>query len=269
MVCHYCRAQNHAEEHRCSRCGRRLGDAPPVQRSAAAPQLEYAPVPDAPPPPAGPQLVTELPKFLPTEAPRSFQPSLFGPVEVARRGDPVPPPRKPAPRPAAGTAPRAAQQSLDFAPSVDAPAETGVYGEATVAIAAHRTVAAAIDTAVILVSIGLFFGTFAAAGHEVVLTKSTVPVYGLAAFAIALFYKLLFCIGNADTLGVQWSGLRLLNFDGRRPTRQQRVRRVVASLVSVLSTGIGFLWVLVDEERLAWHDYISKTFPSPRFRRAG
>ena len=215
--------------------------------------------------PAGPQLVTELPKTMPVETGRTFQPSLFGPLEVARRGDPVPQPRKAAARPAPAVQPKAAQQSLDFSVTVDGALESAVYSGAPVAIAAHRIFAAAIDSAVILLAIGLFFGTFAMAGHEVVLTKATVPVYGLAMLAIVLFYKLLFCIGNADSLGVQWAGLRLLNFDGRRPTREQRVCRIAASFVSVLSTGIGFIWALVDEERLGWHDYISKTFPSPRF----
>jgi uncharacterized RDD family membrane protein YckC len=81
---------------------------------------------------------------------------------------------------------------------------------------------------------------------------------------IALFYRALFCIGNQDTLGVQWAGLRILNFDGRLPTRRERVWRTVGAFVSVIATGIGFAWALCDEERLTWHDHISKTFPSPR-----
>jgi hypothetical protein len=35
--------------------------------------------------------------------------------------------------------------------------------------------------------------------------------------------------------------------------------------VSFIAAGIGLLWALVDEERLTWHDYMSKTFPTPRF----
>ena len=41
--------------------------------------------------------------------------------------------------------------------------------------------------------------------------------------------------------------------------------RTIGACVSVIAVGIGFAWALVDEERLTWHDYISKTFPSPRF----
>jgi uncharacterized RDD family membrane protein YckC len=57
--------------------------------------------------------------------------------------------------------------------------------------------------------------------------------------------------------------LRLLNFDGRPPTREQRMLRLGASFLSVLSAGLGLLWALVDEESLTWHDHISQTFPTP------
>jgi hypothetical protein len=58
--------------------------------------------------------------------------------------------------------------------------------------------------------------------------------------------------------------LQLLSFTGQRPTRMQRAFRFFGSLLSVASGGLGILWALGDEEKLAWHDHISKTFPSPR-----
>jgi len=57
--------------------------------------------------------------------------------------------------------------------------------------------------------------------------------------------------------------MRLVNFDGRPPNRAQRMRRMAAGVLSMLSAGLGLIWVLVDEENLAWHDHISKTFPTP------
>src|SRR3712207_5689535 len=66
MTCNYCRAQNHSDDHRCTRCGRRLSDEPanrpamfPVQQSAAAPKFDTVEAPAPVPLPArpGPQLV--------------------------------------------------------------------------------------------------------------------------------------------------------------------------------------------------------------------
>jgi hypothetical protein len=38
------------------------------------------------------------------------------------------------------------------------------------------------------------------------------------------------------------------------------------SFLSYTVGGLGLVWALVDEEQLAWHDHISKTFPTPYYR---
>jgi uncharacterized RDD family membrane protein YckC len=278
LNCQYCRAANDPDDHRCRRCGRRLGDTayrpetvPPVQHTATAPRLDDGHAPADPTLPPGPQLVTELPKAAP-QSDYAFQASLFGPVEVARPDKPA------ANRPATPLAPQRArkhglarQQKLDFsvtaegARSLDSSIEASLFCKAPVAIPAHRTVAAAFDFAIIASAAGVFLLTSYFAGHTFVLTKFTLPFYAAVVLFISLFYRLMFCLGDADTLGVHWAGLRVLNFDGRRPTRRQRLNRTFGALVSVLAIGIGFVWALFDEEHLTWHDYMSDTFPSPRY----
>jgi uncharacterized RDD family membrane protein YckC len=279
LVCQYCQAHNDEENHRCDRCGRRLADAAssrrsemmPVQHGATAPVLapdiSRAESPSA----AGPQLVNELAKA-PEGSNYIHQASLFGPQEVAKMGSSH---RKQATGagPARSRRDRPAQQALDFtvrgtegARTLPTSVEAAVYCNAPVAVAAHRTFAAAIDLFIVLAAIGVFLGTVHFAGHEIVMNKQTLPVYGAVAAMIALFYRGLFCIANTDTLGMHWAGLRLLNFDGRLPKRRERLCRAAGACVSVIAIGTGFAWALFDEERLTWHDYISKTFPSPRFR---
>jgi len=80
--------------------------------------------------------------------------------------------------------------------------------------------------------------------------------------AVAFLYRLLWCLGNGDTPGMRFAGLRLVNFDGRPPDRDQRLLRLGASVLSLASAGLGLVWALVDEESLTWHDHISKTFPT-------
>ena len=34
-------------------------------------------------------------------------------------------------------------------------------------------------------------------------------------------------------------------------------------IIGFMAAGLGLVWSLVDEERLTWHDLMSKTFPTP------
>jgi uncharacterized RDD family membrane protein YckC len=97
----------------------------------------------------------------------------------------------------------------------------------------------------------------------VILTKQTLPFYAAIAAVFALLYKMLWCLADGDTAGMRWAQLRLVNFDGQIPDREQRMFRVAAGCLSFMAAGLGVMWALVDEESLTWHDHISKTFPTP------
>jgi len=96
-----------------------------------------------------------------------------------------------------------------------------------------------------------------------------VPAAGVLGFsyaAVLVLYKLLWCFGNGDTVGAAWRSLRLLDFDGRPATREQRIRRLAAEMLGTAALGLGILWALGDREKLTWHDHISRTFLSPKPR---
>lgn len=273
MTCQYCRAQNSEEDHRCSRCGRRVVDTParpelfPVQHGSAATvvdpqwQKKEAPAVVAP----GPQLVTEVSTPSMERGP-SYQASLFGPQEVGPTATVAHPRKQASPRRARPD--RSAQGTLDFESSERASATTHKAGHADTIAApvAQRAVASLVDTCLALAGVAMFFTTLHFAGHEFAVTKGTVTSYVAASSLILVLYRLLFCLGNGDTPGTQCAGLRLLDFDGRRPTRTQRFCRMAAGLVSLLAIGLGLIWALVDEKHLAWHDYISKTMPRRNLR---
>jgi uncharacterized RDD family membrane protein YckC len=140
--------------------------------------------------------------------------------------------------------------------------ETVIYCDAPVALPAHRVIAAAFDVSMVLIALGVFLGVFFLSGGMLVLSKQNAPFLIGVAAVLALFYRALWCLANGDTPGARFAGLRVVDFDGRRPNREQRVLRQVASLLSLLSAGLGLAWALVDEESLTWHDHISKTFPT-------
>jgi uncharacterized RDD family membrane protein YckC len=64
---------------------------------------------------------------------------------------------------------------------------------------------------------------------------------------------------RGETLGMRAWRLRIVTRDGRPPGWGRALARGAAALLSWLPLGAGFLWVLVDRERLAWHDRITGT----------
>jgi hypothetical protein len=54
--------------------------------------------------------------------------------------------------------------------------------------------------------------------------------------------------------------IALCTFDEENPTRRALRRRILAILVSVCSLGLGLLWATLDEDRLSWHDRLTRTY---------
>ena len=76
------------------------------------------------------------------------------------------------------------------------------------------------------------------------------PVAGLAYFTI-------FHACGGQTIGKLILGLRVDAVEGGPLPWGRAFLRAVGLLVSALPLGAGFLWVLVDRERRAWHDYLA------------
>lgn len=280
MQCRYCQNWNEEDERRCVRCGRRLHLASPRSApdsyltAATAPALES--IPGGQPLAAAPQERTNYQPSLFRDA--AYRDAVAGPkvVPIPMLTPSRPASRSDVPRKARPVTPRTprrgadSQQSLDFygAP-MNPPNGFGtevhavIYCDAPVALPAHRMIAAAFDASMVLIAVGLFLGIFFLSGGMLMLSKENAPFLISVAVLLGLFYRFLWVLGNGETPGMRFAGLRLVNFDGRPPDRDQRAFRQVSSLLSFLSAGLGLVWALVDEESLAWHDHISKTFPTP------
>ena len=80
-------------------------------------------------------------------------------------------------------------------------------------------------------------------------------------FAIAaLMYQLLFFSLNEATPGMRYARIGLCTFAEMNPTRRQMRRRVLAQVLAVCPLGLGVLWAWMDDDRLAWHDRISRMY---------
>ena len=176
--------------------------------------------------------------------------------------------QKPAPR-RAKPVPEG-QGTLDFLPPAPAkPRQLGttveavIYCEAPVATTLHRAVAAALDWSMVLFGYGLFLLGFYLLGGQFEFTKSNVTVFGAMFLLIGFTYGLLFAWAGAETPGMRLDATaadHVRRFPAGSPAA---LVRFVASCLS-RCTQLGLLWSLADEESLAWHDHISRTFPTPR-----
>jgi hypothetical protein len=79
-------------------------------------------------------------------------------------------------------------------------------------------------------------------------------------------YQYLLLVYAGTTPGLRLARLELLRFDERRPTRRLRRWRVLASYLSAVSLGMGYVWVFLDEDSLCWHDRITHTYLAPKTR---
>jgi uncharacterized RDD family membrane protein YckC len=277
MNCPYCQASNVAGEHRCQRCGRRLDstDNPHLGqaygRAATARALQFES-------PEKPEQRAETAQPGVPKRSSPFQPSLFqtrvvsfdsfAPEAVESR----PRTRNTSPSRLRHKRTIPGQESFQFetyetvitqAAPPSRTVEPTIGCGVRAALPLHRLLAAAYDFSMVIIAVALFLLVFYLAGGRVVLNAHTAPLCAGVAAVFYLMYELLWCMADTDSAGMRWAHLKLVDFDGGAPVRDQRLFRIAAGGLSVLAAGLGILWAFVDEESLTWHDHISKTFPTP------
>jgi uncharacterized RDD family membrane protein YckC len=125
--------------------------------------------------------------------------------------------------------------------------------------ASQRIFAGLVDALVVATATGLFGLIFLRMTGAAPSGRTAAGfVLALSAFFWAL-YQYVFLVYGGTTPGLQMSDLRLTTFDGNPVPRRQRQWRALATMVSCASLGLGFLWALVDEDGLGWHDRITRT----------
>ena len=77
---------------------------------------------------------------------------------------------------------------------------------------------------------------------------------------LVLLYQALFFSFSESTPGMRCTRIALCTFDDENPTRRVMRRRILAVLLSACPLGLGLLWAAFDEDRLAWHDRLTRTY---------
>lgn len=267
MTCRYCQARNAEYEHRCARCARRLYDDIGMLQGATH---SYTPrsttsyysgdtvpvvvVSELQVPSSGSQerllrhmsaescSYAEQPNGLKLHS--GSQSLALAPLSAAKRSN--------------------ASTTTRSNPALDTKIEAVIYSEAPTAHPVHRALAFSLDASLVTIAIGIFVLTLHFSGF--VFTRELLNAGPVAAGVglIAVFYGLIWALAGKDTPGRQWTHMQLLDFTGNKPSRRQRLIRLLAAVPSALSCGLGLAWLLVDPEKLSWLDHISETYPAVR-----
>ncbi len=285
MTCQHCQTWILDDDHRCRRCGRRVRATPsrispatyPIAATATAPAYEFEPeiaLPSAEAGPgqqplfAGPVATSPLatPRVIPFD-------SLTSPAErdairqraaETQRPTPVKNSRVDVKRSRPKRNELDEQRPLEFLAPEQLVSGTATRSlcDAPVATAGLRVQAALVDA--LLIAAGCLPGVFLFLyeGGSLTLDRHILPFFAIATLTVPLLYKLLWALAGKDSAGVRLAGLELVDFDGKRPSKEQRYGRLFGSVLSLLAAGVGMMWALIDEDKLTWHDHMSGTFPT-------
>jgi uncharacterized RDD family membrane protein YckC len=91
------------------------------------------------------------------------------------------------------------------------------------------------------------------------------PMLGLAAAVtlavFAVLYQALFFTLNEATPGMRAVRVAFCTFNEKNPTRKAIRQRMVSTVLAACPLGLGLLWMVLDGDRLGWHDRMSRMYP--------
>lgn len=122
----------------------------------------------------------------------------------------------------------------------------------------RRLGAIAYDSLLLLAILFFATGILIPLNHGEAFTSEQIfyPVYLLL---ISFVFFGWFWTHGGQTLGMRAWKIIVLSEDGHPITWRQAALRFVCALLSWACLGLGFLWILIDKDRKAWHDRLSKT----------
>jgi uncharacterized RDD family membrane protein YckC len=128
----------------------------------------------------------------------------------------------------------------------------------------RRVAAASIDAGLVMAALAAFAYIFFRITAEV---PSPARVAGTACLLAGSFwcaYQYFLLVYSGATPGLNLARLELQRFDGNPVPRGLRRWRVLASVLSGVSLGLGYAWCMLDEDQLCWHDRITRTYMAPK-----
>jgi uncharacterized RDD family membrane protein YckC len=88
----------------------------------------------------------------------------------------------------------------------------------------------------------------------------TSPIfYSVVTLLFIASYHIFFWIIAGQTPGKGILGLRVLTRQGGKLKLGYAIIRYIGYYISIIPFGLGILWILIDDRRLAWHDKLART----------
>jgi uncharacterized RDD family membrane protein YckC len=128
----------------------------------------------------------------------------------------------------------------------------------------RRVLASAVDASLVISAFALFAYIFFR------VASIAPPLHQAAAASIILIavfwtsYQYFLLVYTGTTPGLRAARLQISRFDGTPAPRKTRRWRVLAAVLSGLSLALGYVWCFLDEDRLCWHDRITRTYMAPQ-----
>jgi uncharacterized RDD family membrane protein YckC len=123
-----------------------------------------------------------------------------------------------------------------------------------------------------MMDVAILAGVIAVGGWLAVLADGVIVAMGVDArvdLATIFVFMIPFIIGSyfvffwaltGRTIGKWFMGLKIIGRGGKTISVRQAILRFIGYGVSAIVFWMGYLWVIVDDERQAWHDHMAKTW---------
>ena len=127
----------------------------------------------------------------------------------------------------------------------------------------RRLAATMIDGLIVLVGLTAFSYIFWRITVMVPPTRLAAGIVVAVGGMLWAAYQYLLIVYCGTSPGLRIAKLKLSHFDGSHVPRKTRRWRVLASILSGVSLGLGYAWCFLDEDHLCWHDRITHTYMAP------
>lgn len=124
-----------------------------------------------------------------------------------------------------------------------------------------RVMATLVDTAAVTAAFLAFTLGVAWAAPEFPEGKQAAIAAGVVFLMLNLAYYMLFFSFGDSTPGMRYARVGFCTFSDENPSRKAIRLRMLSTVLAVSPMGLGILWALLDDEKLGWHDRISRMYP--------
>jgi uncharacterized RDD family membrane protein YckC len=136
-------------------------------------------------------------------------------------------------------------------PGLDIPLQSSPFS--------RRVLAGAVDAGIVFVALAAFAYVFFRTSGAFLPWRTATEAAAALLAVLWPAYQYAFLVFSKTTPGLRLVKLEVTRFDGSPASRSLRRWRVLASLLSCASLGLGYAWCFLDEDQLSWHDRITRT----------